>query len=101
MNYKLQDFKLNIRMSGDDEVITLKVRWTLSAEDIEFKVKKKTPFEKIYKALSDRYGVPEDQFRLIFDGERLKGEQTAKMVELEDGDMIEAVIQQQGGFIFQ
>ena len=30
-------------MSGDDEVLTLKVRWTLSSEDIEFKVKKKTP----------------------------------------------------------
>ena len=84
-------------MSGDDEVLTLKVRWTLSSEDIEFKVKKKTPFEKIFKALSDRYSVPEDQFRLMFDGERLKPGDNAKMREMEDGDMIEAVIQQQGG----
>ena len=34
---------------------------------------------------------------MVFDGSRIRDTDTPKMLELEDGDMIDALIEQQGG----
>lgn len=62
-----------------------------------FKVKKTTKFSKIFKAFCDRKGVAVDSISFVYDGKRLNGDHAPKMYEMEDDDVIDAMIQQQGG----
>ena len=52
---------------------------------------------QIQKALATKFGVLESSFRLMLDGKDCKGTATPKMMECEDGDQIEAVLEQVGG----
>ena len=36
--------------------------------------------------------------RFLFDGQRLKGDETPKMLEFEDGEQLDVMIEQEGGF---
>jgi small ubiquitin-related modifier len=82
---------------SDEEVITVKVLWSQSNEEVEFKLKKKTPFERVKKALAQRFAVAADSFSMQFDGKRISNESTPKMLEMEDGDQIDAMLEQTGG----
>jgi small ubiquitin-related modifier len=53
--------------------------------------------EKVFNAYAQRKGVQVTSLRFLLDGERIIGEQTPKMLELEDGDQIDAVLEQVGG----
>jgi small ubiquitin-related modifier len=46
---------------------------------------------------SSRLGIQPSSIRFTLDGERLTSDQTPKMLEMEDGDQIDARIEQQGG----
>lgn len=52
---------------------------------------------KIMKAYAERTGHPIEALRFLFDGERIKDDDTPKMLELEDEDQINAVLTQSGG----
>ena len=52
---------------------------------------------KIMKAYAQRIGHPIEALRFLFDGERIKDDDTPKMLELEDEDQINAVLTQSGG----
>jgi small ubiquitin-related modifier len=69
-----------------------------AGEKIQFKVKKETKFQKVFDAYATRVGVPVKNFRFLFDGERVTGEHTPKMLEMEDEDMIEVRMDQVGGW---
>ncbi len=64
---------------------------------IFFKIKKSTPLRKLISAYCSKIGIKEDQMRFLFDGERIKGDSTAAELEIEDGNIIDAVLQQTGG----
>jgi small ubiquitin-related modifier len=51
----------------------------------------------VRKALGQKFGVAEDSFRLLLDGQRVENTQTPKMLEMEDGDQVDAVLEQMGG----
>ncbi len=53
--------------------------------------------EKVFNAYAQRKGVQVTSLRFLLDGERVTGDQTPKMLELEDGDQIDAVLEQVGG----
>jgi small ubiquitin-related modifier len=53
--------------------------------------------EKVFKAYADRKGVNESSMRFVLDGDVVKGDQTPKMLELEDGDQIDCMLEQVGG----
>ena len=46
---------------------------------------------------SIRLGIQPTSIRFSLDGERVTADQTPKMLEMEDGDQIDARIEQQGG----
>lgn len=85
---------------GDDvdapETITIKVK-DAAGDEMSFKVKKSTKLEKIFDAYAGRKGISAASLKFMLDGERLKGDQTPKMLELEDNDQIDAVLEQTGG----
>ncbi|OQR83475.1 small ubiquitin-like modifier (SUMO), partial [Thraustotheca clavata] len=58
-----------------------------------FKVKPHTKMEKIFTAYAQRKGVPAAALRFLLDGTRIVGEQTPKMLELEDQDQIDSALE--------
>ncbi|CAD7695746.1 unnamed protein product [Ostreobium quekettii] len=65
--------------------------------ELHFKVRKTTKFDKIMKAYCDKKSFQLNQLRFLYDGERLKPDQSPEEVEMEDGDVIDCVMQQIGG----
>ena len=65
----------------------------------QFKVKKTTKIGKILKAYAKSKGTEMNNYRFMLDGDRINDalEKTVKQFELEDGDAIDAFIEQQGG----
>ena len=78
------------------KTITLQLKMT-GEEPMFFKVKKETKFAKIFEAFAGRKGTSADAMRFMFDGEKLGGTDTPKMKEMEDNDMVDVVLEQQGG----
>lgn len=68
-----------------------------NGEETQFKIKKTTKMGKVFKAYAERKGISQSTLRFLLDGERVADDQTAKMLELEDGDQIDAVLEQVGG----
>mmetsp|Transcript_13384 Transcript_13384/g.22600 ORF Transcript_13384/g.22600 Transcript_13384/m.22600 type:complete len:92 (+) Transcript_13384:161-436(+) len=80
----------------DGQHINLKVK-AQDGNEVFFKVKKSTPLRKLMDAYCKRQGVSEADVVFLFDGSRLKTDQTPEQLEMEDGDEIDAMVHQTGG----
>jgi len=80
----------------DAEAINLKVV-TQDGNEIYFKCKMTTPLQKLMNAFCQRNGVTMQSVRFLFDGARLGPQQTPKDLDMEDGDVIDVMVEQQGG----
>lgn len=78
------------------ETITLKLK-DQTGEEMFFKVKKNTKMSKIFDAYASRRGVNQSALKFLLDGERVAPDQTPKMLELENDDMIDVMIEAVGG----
>ena len=87
----------DVKPSGDDQPITIKVVES-TGDEISFKVKKTTKMSKIFEAYASRKGVSAEMVRFMFDGNRITAEDTPKMLEMEDNDIINVMLTQVGGF---
>ncbi|TFK51339.1 ubiquitin-like protein [Heliocybe sulcata] len=61
------------------------------------KMKINTPLKKIFDAVEKKFAVPEGTLRFFADDKRLRPEETPADVGLEDGDQIDAHLEQLGG----
>ncbi|KAG7613142.1 Rad60/SUMO-like domain [Arabidopsis suecica] len=79
--------------------ITVKVK---NQDDIcvYFRIKRDVELRKMMHAYSDKVGVEMSTLRFLFDGNRIKLNQTPNELGLEDEDEIEAFGEQLGGFSF-
>ena len=82
--------------SQSDEKLDLKVSDSHGALT-HFKVKKTTKFRKILTAYASKAGIEERAIRLMVDGERVNLEQCPGDLDMENGDQIDAMVEQQGG----
>jgi len=80
--------------SGD--YIKLKVVGQDSNE-IHFRVKFTTQMGKLKKSYAERIGVPVATLRFLFDGRRINDDETPKILEMEQDDVIEVYQEQTGG----
>ena len=62
-----------------------------------FKCKPDTKLEKLMRAFCTRQGVAMESVRFLFDGNRIRENQTPNELEMEDGDSIDVVVAQVGG----
>ncbi|XP_031285555.1 small ubiquitin-related modifier 2-like [Pistacia vera] len=62
-----------------------------------FRIKRSTQLRKLMTAYCDRQSVELNSIAFLFDGRRLRGEQTPDELEMEDGDEIDAMLHQTGG----
>lgn len=84
------------KKEGGGEHINLKVV-TQDGNEIYFKCKQSTPLQKLMHAFCQRQGVAMGSVRFLFDGARLNETQTPKELDMEDGDVIDVMVEQQGG----
>lgn len=62
-----------------------------------FKAKRSTPFRKLMKAYCDKSSIDRDSVHFVFEGARLRDDQTPGDVEMQDQDEIQVMIHQLGG----
>ena len=79
------------------EHINIKVTAS-DGNEVHFRVKPNTPFRKIFTAYCERLGKTMNDVRFMWDGRRVEADQTPNELDLEDGDRIEAMVEQLGGF---
>lgn len=60
-------------------------------------MKKTTKLEKVFSAYSSRKGVAAGSLRFLFDGQRVQPHQTPAELEMDDGDQLDCMLEQQGG----
>ncbi|KAG2751765.1 hypothetical protein P692DRAFT_20855962 [Suillus brevipes Sb2] len=86
-------------MSEDTEDVKPKLSLVINYEgtQITVKVKHIMPFKKIFDAAEKRFGKEPGTFKFTYDGKRLRAENTPMDMEMEDGDIIDAHLEQLGG----
>jgi hypothetical protein len=65
--------------------------------DLYFKIKKHTALKKVMDAYCERQGKTRGLVRFLFEGHRIQDNDTPDSLELEDNDMIQVFLEQQGG----
>uniref|UniRef100_A0A2N9HMB1 Small ubiquitin-related modifier n=1 Tax=Fagus sylvatica TaxID=28930 RepID=A0A2N9HMB1_FAGSY len=76
---------INLKVKGQD------------GNEVFFRIKRSTQLRKLMTAYCDRQSVEFNSIAFLFDGRRLRGEQTPDELEMEDGDEIDAMLHQTGG----
>merc|ERR1712010_331754 len=66
-------------------------------QEVHFRVKKTTALRKLMGAYCDRQGQDMSALEFLFDGDRIRPEQTPEELEMDDGDSIDAMVKQVGG----
>eukprot|EP00013_Stygamoeba_regulata_P026767 CAMPEP_0177651460 /NCGR_PEP_ID=MMETSP0447-20121125/12560_1 /TAXON_ID=0 /ORGANISM="Stygamoeba regulata, Strain BSH-02190019" /LENGTH=86 /DNA_ID=CAMNT_0019154543 /DNA_START=46 /DNA_END=306 /DNA_ORIENTATION=+ len=86
-------------MDGDQpsDQISLKVS-SNDGQEVFFKIKKTTPLKKLMEAFCTRQGVSMGTIRFIHEGRRLNPEDTPEGLGMENEDIIDALLEQTGGF---
>ncbi|KAG1363442.1 putative protein XRI1 [Cocos nucifera] len=80
-----QSAHINLKVKGQD------------GNEVFFRIKRSTQLRKLMNAYCDRQSVDFNSIAFLFDGRRLRGEQTPDELEMEDGDEIDAMLHQTGG----
>ncbi|PHT73204.1 Small ubiquitin-related modifier 1 [Capsicum annuum] len=73
----------------------------IDGNEVFFRIKRSTQLKKLMNAYCDRQSVDFNSIAFLFDGRRLRAEQTPDELEMEDGDEIDAMLHQTGGTILK
>ncbi|KAF8151759.1 hypothetical protein B0H34DRAFT_728920 [Crassisporium funariophilum] len=76
--------KLNLNIGYDGTHITVKVKTNMK-------------FAKIFEAAEKRFGKEPGTFKFTYEGSRISKEDTPASLGMEDGDQIDAFLEQLGG----
>lgn len=88
----------NILMNGGRDISSLALNMKLVTQDgneIFFKCKYTTPLQKVMTAFCNRQGVAMNSVRFLFDGSRISSNQTPFELRMEDGDVVDVMIELQ------
>jgi len=81
----------------EDNTLNIKIVST-DGNEVFFKIKKTTRLNKLKTAYAERVGADVASIRLLFDGNRIGEDQTAADLDMEEGDAIEVLLEQVGGY---
>ena len=76
--------------------VSLKVVNADGAE-VYFKIKRHTQLKKLMDAYCKKQGIQRSQVRFLYDGATINEEKTPDDLEMEDDDVIDAMVEQTGG----
>ncbi|KAG4112081.1 hypothetical protein ERO13_D13G141600v2 [Gossypium hirsutum] len=80
-----QTAHINLKVKGQD------------GNEVFFRIKRSTQLKKLMNAYCDRQSVDFNSIAFLFDGRRLRVEETPDELEMEEGDEIDAMLHQTGG----
>lgn len=78
---------INLRVQGQD------------ALTLDFKMKRSTNMGRMMKAYCDKKCIQPSAVRFLYDGQRILETHTADKLGMEDGDVVDVVLQQTGGCV--
>ncbi|KAH9621884.1 hypothetical protein KSS87_014827 [Heliosperma pusillum] len=84
-----QTAHINLKVKGQD------------GNEVFFRIKRSTQLKKLMNAYCDRQSQDINSIAFLFDGRRLRVEQTPDELEMEDGDEIDAMLHQTGGAVLE
>ncbi|KAI0065157.1 ubiquitin-like protein [Artomyces pyxidatus] len=86
-------------MSAEPEDTKPKLNITINYEGkpITVKVKANMQFRKIFEVAEKRFGKDPGTFKFVYEGERVQPDETPAGRSMEDGDVIDAHLEQLGG----
>ncbi|KAJ1696935.1 hypothetical protein LUZ63_005447 [Rhynchospora breviuscula] len=76
--------------------INLKVT-SQDGKEMPFRIKHSTQLHKLMKAYCDEKSMDFQSIVFLFEGHRLRGNETPDELEMDDGDEIDAMLHQHGG----
>src|SRR2546423_14224681 len=82
---------------GSSEHINIKVVGS-DHNEVFFKIKRTTPLQKLMNAYCERQGKNIQSLRFIYDGDRVNPQDTPLALEIEEGDTIDVMVEQLGGW---
>jgi small ubiquitin-related modifier len=65
--------------------------------EVYFKIKGTTPMRKLIETYCSRQAVSVSAIRFLYDGQRVQPDATPNSLDMEEDDIIDAVLQQTGG----
>ena len=65
--------------------------------EVVFKIRKHTRLQKLMDAYCQRQSLNRGSVRFLFDGNRVNDDDTPRTLEMEDGDVIDVLVEQTGG----
>ncbi|KAI8378050.1 ubiquitin-related domain-containing protein [Radiomyces spectabilis] len=77
---------INLKVVGSDN------------NEVFFKIKRTTQLKKLMDAYCDRQGKSPNSVRFLYDGNRVLPTHTPNELDMEDGDTIDVMVEQIGGF---
>ena len=96
-----QNNQSNTNSQVNNDIIHLKVR-SQDDDEVFFKIKRSTQLKKLMDKYCERQGISNiNNVRFLFDGERLVETNTPDELQMQNGDEIDVVIEQVGGFSSQ
>jgi small ubiquitin-related modifier len=78
------------------EPISIKVTGADGSE-VHFRLRPTAPLEKLFAAYCERQAVGRPAVRFMYDGVRIRGTETPQLLQMADGDVIDAHVEQTGG----
>ncbi|KAL9624895.1 MAG: hypothetical protein Q9160_000942 [Pyrenula sp. 1 TL-2023] len=75
----------------------LNIKVTDGNNEVFFKIKKTTPLRKLMDAFCERQGKQANTVRFLFDGTRVRHDDTPDALDMADGDTLEVHQEQIGG----
>ncbi|GLI73856.1 SUMO protein smt3 [Penicillium ochrochloron] len=75
----------------------LNIKVTDNNNEVFFKIKRSTQLKKLMDAFCDRQGKQMSTVRFLFDGTRVRPEDTPDTLDMADGDTLEVHQEQIGG----
>ncbi|KAJ3787932.1 ubiquitin-related domain-containing protein [Lentinula aff. detonsa] len=86
-------------MSQDPTDVKPKLNLQIQFEGIQVTVKVKADmlFKKIFKAAADKFNKEPGTLKFTYDGNRIQEDQSPASLSMEDGDLIDAFLEQIGG----
>ncbi|VDB98189.1 unnamed protein product [Peniophora sp. CBMAI 1063] len=80
-----------------DQKPKLNISIVYEGTPITVKVKANMAFQKIFDVAAERFGKDKGTLRFMYEGARVRPDETPAMLNMEDGDQIDAHIEQLGG----
>jgi len=68
-----------------------------NGQEVYFKIKKTTKFSKVFDVWARRQATSTTSLRFLYDGNRIRETDTPMDIGVEDGDIVDVVLQQTGG----